>query len=519
MRPLLVIAAAVSLADTAAAQAPPTVAPLEHLRIVAPAAPGGGWDLTARVMQQVVLAEGLARVVQVENIAGAAGTIGLARFIKGTRRDEAALLVTGLVMQSAIVANQAPVSLGRVTPIARLTGEYEVIVVPAASPFRTLADLVAAFERDPGSVSWAGGSAGGTDQLLVALLARAVGVSSSRANYIAFAGGGESLAALVARMRESRVWRDALARRDWMDLYLPPDAFETFLEREQARVESIILSLRSGTDVAPLARTGASVFPAIVGAGLLVIGLALVLETRRARARGETSPVAASVPGNRRGLVWLAAGAVASLATLESTGFVVSSTILFWFTARGFGSARWLRDLAIGLALALAAFQQYGLQPGPLLFTTQPALVWSLIASLYIGNVMLLVLNLPLVGIWVRLLRTPRPLLFGGILVLATLGAYSLSGSLVDLVVLYGVGAIGCLMRIHGFPLAPAVIGLMLGPMAEQQFRRALAISQGDLAVFVTRPMSAALLVLTVVLLVSPALWRRRRVADVGHAR
>lgn len=434
MRPLLLIAAAVSLADTAAAQAPPTVAPLEHLRIVAPAAPGGGWDLTARVMQQVVLAEGLARVVQVENIAGAAGTIGLARFIKGTRRDEAALLVTGLVMQSAIVANQAPVSLGRVTPIARLTGEYEVIVVPAASPFRTLADLVAAFERDPGSVSWAGGSAGGTDQLLVALLARAVGVSSSRANYIAFAGGGESLAALVgnqvsagvagysefapqiaagglrpiaisapsrlpgievptfveqgydlvlanwrgvvgppnataetrqrlaalvARMRESQVWRDALARRDWMDLYLPPDAFETFLEREQARVESIILSLRSGTDVAPLARTGASVFPAIVGAGLLVIGLALALETRRARARGETSPVAASVPGNRRGLVWLAAGAVASLATLESAGFVVSSTILFWFTARGFGSARWLRDLAIGLALALAAYSVF----------------------------------------------------------------------------------------------------------------------------------------------------------------
>jgi len=172
--------------------------------------------------------------------------------------------------------------------------------------------------------------------------------------------------------------------------------------------------------------------------------------------------------------------------------------------------------LALGLpasataAVLLAAFQQYGLQPGPLLFSTQPALVWSLIASLYIGNVMLLVLNLPLVGIWVRLLRTPRPLLFGGILVLATLGAYSLSGSLVDLVVVYVIGAIGCVMRVHGFPLAPAVIGLMLGPMAEQQFRRALAISQGDPLVFVTRPLSALLLVSALILLVAPALWRRR---------
>ena len=128
-------------------------------------------------------------------------------------------------------------------------------------------------------------------------------------------------------------------------------------------------------------------------------------------------------------------------------------------------------------AVLLAAFQQYGLQPGPLLFSARPDLVWTLIASLYIGNVMLLVLNLPLVGVWARVMLVPRPLLFGGILVLASLGAYSLNRSILDLVILYAVGAVGCVMRVYDFPLAPAVLGLVLGPLSEQQFRRALAIS------------------------------------------
>src|SRR6187401_1965919 len=144
-------------------------------------------------------------------------------------------------------------------------------------------------------------------------------------------------------------------------------------------------------------------------------------------------------------------------------------------------------------AVLLAAFQQYGLQPGPLLFSTRPDLVWTLIASLYIGNVMLLVLNLPLVGIWARVMLVPRPLLFGGILVLASLGAYSLNGSMLDLVLLYAVGAIGCLMRVYDIPLVPAVLGLILGPLAELQCRRALAISEGDASVFVTRPVCAGL--------------------------
>ncbi len=160
-------------------------------------------------------------------------------------------------------------------------------------------------------------------------------------------------------------------------------------------------------------------------------------------------------------------------------------------------------------AVLLAAFQQYGLQPGPLLFSSRPDLVWTLIASLYIGNVMLLVLNLPLAGLWARVMLVPRRLLFGGILVLASLGAYSLNRSMLDLGLMYAVGAVGCAMRLYDFPLVPAVLGLVLGPLSELQFRRALAISEGDATVFLTHPISASLLVLALLILVGPALVQR----------
>jgi putative tricarboxylic transport membrane protein len=156
-------------------------------------------------------------------------------------------------------------------------------------------------------------------------------------------------------------------------------------------------------------------------------------------------------------------------------------------------------------AVLLTAFQQYGLQPGPLLFESRPDLVWTLIASLYIGNVMLLVLNLPLVGIWARVMLLPRRLIFAGVLVLASLGAYSLNGSLLDLGILYFVGVVGCAMRIYDVPLVPAVLGLVLGPLSELQFRRAMAISQGDITVFVTRPISATLLALAAAMLLAGA--------------
>ena len=135
--------------------------------------------------------------VQVENIPGAAGTIGLARFVQSERGNPNALLVTGLVMVSGAITNRSPISLADATPIARLTGETEVIVVPPGSPYRTIGELVAAFTKNPGSIAWGGGSAGGTDDLLVRLMAEQLGVPPSRVNYIAFAGGGAALAAVL----------------------------------------------------------------------------------------------------------------------------------------------------------------------------------------------------------------------------------------------------------------------------------------------------------------------------------
>jgi putative tricarboxylic transport membrane protein len=169
--------------------------------------------------------------------------------------------------------------------------------------------------------------------------------------------------------------------------------------------------------------------------------------------------------------------------------------------------------LALGLptsataAIMLSAFQSYNINPGPQLFATKPELVWGLIASLYIGNIMLLVLNLPLVGLWVKILKIPTPLLYGGILVFATIGTYGISRSVVDLALLYAMGVMGFFMRRHDFPTAPVIIGMILGPLAEQNFRQAMTIAQGDMTAFLTRPISATLLALAVLALVGPKLW------------
>ncbi|HYB96502.1 MAG TPA: tripartite tricarboxylate transporter permease [Vicinamibacterales bacterium] len=161
-------------------------------------------------------------------------------------------------------------------------------------------------------------------------------------------------------------------------------------------------------------------------------------------------------------------------------------------------------------AVLLAAFQQFGLQPGPLLFEHEPRLVWAVIASLYVGNVMLLVLNLPLVGLWVKLLAIPRPWLYGGILVLASVGAFSVHRSVGDLVAMAAIGAAGFLLRAIGAPVAPVMIGVILGPSAEQHLRRALAISQYDWSVFLTRPVSVTLLSAAFVVGMSAVLRSRR---------
>jgi putative tricarboxylic transport membrane protein len=161
-------------------------------------------------------------------------------------------------------------------------------------------------------------------------------------------------------------------------------------------------------------------------------------------------------------------------------------------------------------AIMLAGFQQYGLQPGPLLFQSNPQLVWGLIASLLIANFMLLVLNLPLIGLWVKLLTIPKPWLYAGILLFATLGTIGANPSMVELGMLLVFGLMGYGLRIFGFPIAPVVVGLILGPMAEQQLRRALAISQGDVTVLLQSPISAVLLALAALALIVPLILRAR---------
>jgi putative tricarboxylic transport membrane protein len=181
----------------ALAAAVPAQAEIAGLEIVAPANPGGGWDQTARAMQAALQQAGLASGVQVTNVPGAGGTIGLAQFVTSKKRKGDAMLVGGLVMVGAILTNKAPVSLDDVTPLARLTGEYELIVVPADSPIKSMSDLVEKLKADPGSVSWAGGSAGGTDHILAGLIAKAAGVDPTKVNYIAHSGGGEALSAIL----------------------------------------------------------------------------------------------------------------------------------------------------------------------------------------------------------------------------------------------------------------------------------------------------------------------------------
>ncbi len=161
-------------------------------------------------------------------------------------------------------------------------------------------------------------------------------------------------------------------------------------------------------------------------------------------------------------------------------------------------------------AIMLAGFQQFGLQPGPLLFATNPTLVWGLIASLLIANAMLLVLNLPLVGLWVKMLSIPKPWLYAGILLFATLGTIGANPSSVELAMLLMFGVMGYGMRVFGYPIAPIVVGLILGPMAEQQLRRALSISQGDWTVLFTSPIAAALLAIAAAALIVPLILRMR---------
>jgi putative tricarboxylic transport membrane protein len=188
-RSALAAAAVAGFVTSAAAQM--------ELKIMAPAAPGGGWDQTARSMQQALTQSGIAKSVQVTNVPGAGGSIGIAQLVNNSTGDGHQLMVMGYVMVGALLTNKSPVTLDQTTPIARLTTEYEAIVVPANSPIKDAKDLAAAIKADPAKVTWAGGSAGGVDHIAAALFAKAAGADPTKINYIPFSGGGEALAAIL----------------------------------------------------------------------------------------------------------------------------------------------------------------------------------------------------------------------------------------------------------------------------------------------------------------------------------
>lgn len=169
----------------------------DNLKVMIPANPGGGWDQTGRNLAASMQKAGVVKNIQFDNKGGAGGTIGLAQFVNTAKGDGNAVMIGGMVMVGGIILNKSAVNLGMVTPLARLTGEYEVLVVPTSSPIKNLKDLMDKAKADPGSVSWGGGSAGGTDHILAGMLMSAAGLDPAKTNYIPFAGGGEAQASIL----------------------------------------------------------------------------------------------------------------------------------------------------------------------------------------------------------------------------------------------------------------------------------------------------------------------------------
>ncbi|HVH26862.1 MAG TPA: tripartite tricarboxylate transporter substrate-binding protein [Vicinamibacterales bacterium] len=396
--------------------------PLDRLTIIAPAAPGGGWDQLAREMQRTLEVERLVPSVQVENVPGAAGTIGLAQFVDNRRGDGQALLVNGLVMVGAILWNESPVSIAQATPIARLTGEHEIVAVPSASPHRDMQSLMRAIRENPAGVSWGGGSAGGTDHILAGLIVAAAKVDPRRTNYIAFSGGGEAVTALLGgqltagisgysefaqhiesgrlraigvsarsrlagldiptlieqgieielenwravvappglradqsaalislleRMVQTPSWQATLTRLGWTDSYLAGPAFAEFLDAERVRVARIVSRLRGTTGPSSAARVGEWIFPGLVLGAMAVVVVALFAGRRR---------VPSEPSANRTGVIRVAVGLACFAGLLNIAGFVPAGTLLFAFTAAGFGSGRWLRNALVGFTLCAVVY-------------------------------------------------------------------------------------------------------------------------------------------------------------------
>jgi putative tricarboxylic transport membrane protein len=186
-----------SMAALAAAGMLPSARAAANLKMMIPANPGGGWDTTGRALGKALQDAGVASTVAYDNKGGAAGAIGLAQFVNGSKGDPNALMVMGAVMLGGIITGKPPVSLSQATPLARLTSEYNVFVLPANSPHKSMKDVVEQLKKDPGSVKWGGGSRGSTEHIAAAMIAREVGVDPARINYVAFRGGGEATAAIL----------------------------------------------------------------------------------------------------------------------------------------------------------------------------------------------------------------------------------------------------------------------------------------------------------------------------------
>jgi putative tricarboxylic transport membrane protein len=225
------------------------------IEIMAPAAPGGGWDTTAREMQRVLQEEGIAPTVEVYNVEGAGGTVGIAQLVNDESGNDHQLMMMGLVMIGAIATNASPVTLEQTTPISSLTAEYEVIVVPADSEYQTLDDLIAAFKADPASISWGGGSAGGTDHILVGLIAQAAGVDPTQINYVPFSGGGEALAAILG----GQVSAGVSGVGEWLD------------QIESGELRALAVSGAAGAEAGgatPVANADAAIAPTLQEQGI-----------------------------------------------------------------------------------------------------------------------------------------------------------------------------------------------------------------------------------------------------------
>jgi putative tricarboxylic transport membrane protein len=242
--------------------------PQRDLRIMAPADPGGGWDTTARVMGQALTqSKAIDKSIEVYNVPGAGGTIGLSQLTSKQAGKSNQLMVMGLVMLGAIETNKSAVDLSKTTPIAALTTEPEAIVVRSQSKYKTMQQLVADMKADPAKISFGGGSAGGTDQILVGLVAKAAGVDPSKPKYVAYSGGVEATQSIlveitnwrgvvappdikpaerdaaikaITKLHDSPEWKAALKKNGWTDFFKPGDEFQSYMDSETKRVKIVL---------------------------------------------------------------------------------------------------------------------------------------------------------------------------------------------------------------------------------------------------------------------------------------